>query len=213
MSNPHLSTATVRVGADLESCRVAVVAVHGRNQTADYMLENVVARIPSEGVAWVLPQADENSWYPLGFLAPLEDNQPRLDHALEALSSVQQLLESSGVPPERIVWLGFSQGACMVTEWVARHPARWGGLVAFTGGYIGPSGTQRTVEGNYAGMPAYFGVGSEDEWVPVGRVNESAALYAEHGAAVAFEIFPGRPHEISDPEIVAAHRIIETAGG
>lgn len=213
MANPHLTIDQLHVGANLDVCRTAVVAVHGRGQSAAYMLEHVVSRVRAADAAWLLPQAEGNTWYPMGFLAPLADNQPRLDQALEVLDRTQQQLADAGIPPERTVWLGFSQGACLVTEWVARHPARWGGLVAFTGGYIGPRGDTRTIDGSLDGMPAYFGVGSHDEWVPLDRVQESAAAYIAAGAQVSLEVFPGRPHEISGREIEAAQRIVRDTAG
>ena len=95
-----------------------------------------------------------------------------------------------------------------VSEWVARHPSRWGGLVAFTGGYIGEPGLPRSIDADLAGMPAYFGVGDHDDWVPLERVRETVALYEAAGANVRLDIFPGRPHEVSAPEIEVAQRII-----
>ena len=125
---------------------------------------------------------------------------------------VCRLVWGEGVPPERTVWLGFSQGACLVTEWVARHPARWGGLVALTGGHIGPPGPIRSIAGAFEGMPAYFGVAIGDEWVPLERVQESASMFARAGAHVHLEIFPSDRHEIRPDETAAAGRIIGALG-
>lgn len=213
MTNHFGEVGAVHIGADLEVCGLAVVAVHGRGQSAAFMIDHVVARMEQPMVAWVLPQAPGNTWYPLGFLAPLADNQPDLDRSLQTLTDVYRQLEQNGVPPERTVWLGFSQGACLVLEWVARHPARWGGVVAYTGGLIGPPDLERTIDGSLADVPAYFGVGSHDEWVPADRVEFSAARYRAAGAEVSMEVFPGRPHEVCDAEIAAGRRIIERAIG
>jgi predicted esterase len=208
MTNPHLDHETLHVGAELGLGRVVVVAVHGRGQSPAYMLEHVAGRVYDAETTWLLPEAAGNSWYPLGFLAPLADNQPNLDHALEALSSVHRQLTEHGIRDSQIVWLGFSQGACLVSEWVARHPSRWGGLIAFTGGYIGEPGIERTIDGDLAGMPAYFAVGDHDEWVPVDRVEATVALFTAAGAEVRYDLLPGRPHEVSDHEIEVAQRII-----
>lgn len=213
MANPHLELAAVLEGAQPANCRVAVVAVHGRDQSAGYMVEHVVRRLEVPGVAWVLPQAHGGSWYPLGFLAPLADNQPRLDQAFEVLDRVRDDLAARAVPPERTVWLGFSQGACVATEWVSRHPMRWGGLISFTGGRIGAPEEVRPLEGAFEGMPAYFGVASHDGWVPVERVQDSAAQFVAAGAQVTLEVFAGDGHEIRGPEIEAARRIISAAAG
>ena len=208
MTNTHLSEEPLNVGADLGLGRVVVVAVHGRGQSPAYMLEHVVGKVFDAEVTWLLPAAAGNSWYPLGFLAPLADNQPNLDHALDMLTAIHARLASHGITDERIVWLGFSQGACLVSEWVARHPSRWGGLVAFTGGYIGEPGLPRSIDGDLAGTPAYFGVGDHDDWVPLERVRETVALYEAAGADVQLDVFPGRPHEVGAPEIEVAQRII-----
>ena len=103
------------------------------------MVEHLVDRIEVGGVAWVLPAAAGQSWYPQGFLAPFEQNQPGLDHTREAMDAVLTSLD--GIDRRRIVWAGFSQGACTVCDVIDRHPDRWGGVLAFTGGLIGPPGT------------------------------------------------------------------------
>lgn len=215
MSNPHLSRPLVELGPSVADADVVVVAVHGRGQCPEFMLEHLVDRIGDERVRWLLPAADEGTWYPLGFLAPIADNQPRLGQALEVLDHLAAMLVD--VPPAHVVWAGFSQGACLVSEWVARHPLRWGGLVALTGGRIGPPGTDLSIVASdiepagVSGMPAYFGVGDPDEWVPVQRVHETADAYRAAGAVVTVEVFPGRPHEISLAEVERARAVIHSA--
>lgn len=203
MTNPHLEVPLQRHGTAIERARAVVVAVHGRNQSAEFMMEHVVERLALADVAWLLPGAADGSWYPESFMAPLEGNQPHLDHALAAMRSVSALA-CRDLDPSRVVWCGFSQGACLVTEHVARHPLGWGGLLSFTGGRIGPPGTPLEVAGSLDGMLAYFGVGDADEWVPVERVADTAAAFTAAGAHVRFDVFEGRPHEVSDVEIERA---------
>ena len=203
------------VGPPIADAEVVVVAVHGRGQSPDFMLEHLATRVGDERITWVLPAAHDGTWYPVGFLAPIADNEPRLGQALAVLDHIAATL--TDVPPSNIVWAGFSQGACLVSEWVARHPRRWGGLVALTGGRIGPPGTDLSItapaadSGGVAGMPAYFGVGDPDEWVPVQRVHETADAYRVAGARVSVEVFPGRPHEISAAEVERARAVIHSA--
>lgn len=214
-TNPHLSMPMVTRGPAPSDADVVVVAVHGRGQSPDFMVEHLVRHLDESSTCCILPAAHENTWYPLGFLAPTADNEPRLGQALEVLDRVAAML--ADVPPARIVWAGFSQGACLVSEWVARHPRRWGGLAALTGGRIGPVGTDLSIVssdaggGGLAGMPAYFGVGDPDEWVPVHRVHDTAAAYRAAGAQVTVEVFPRKPHEISAAEVERVRALVDGA--
>lgn len=212
MTNPHRAAGVATHGPAPDDAAVVVVAVHGRAQAPDYMLEHLVAPLEAAGldgdrVAWLLPAAADQCWYPNSFLAPVADNQPWLDHALEVLTDLESDLADR--PGDTVVWAGFSQGACLVSEHLARRPRRWGGLVALTGGMIGPEGAALTIDGSFDGMPVYFGVGDRDEWVPERRVHETAELYRRAGADVTVEVFPGREHLISPAEVERALAVIE----
>jgi phospholipase/carboxylesterase len=204
------------IGADLHDAALVVVAVHGRGQTPAYVLEHLVEPLTAtnalDHVAWVLPAAEESSWYPNSFLAPLADNEPHLSNALATLGDVATSL--SGRDPRTVVWAGFSQGACLVCEFVARWEDGWGGLLALTGGMIGPPGTDLVVGRDrgdrMSGMPAYFGVGDDDDWVPLWRVEETAEAYRRAGADVTLDVFPGRPHEICEVERQRALTLLTT---
>ncbi|MFM7252818.1 MAG: alpha/beta hydrolase [Ilumatobacteraceae bacterium] len=235
--NPHLDMAVVHHGPPIERARLVGIAVHGRGQTPQYMLDHLIDRLHHDDtrddghhddghhddghhndghhrhdIHWVLPAASGGAWYPLGFMAPMHDNQPHLDHALAVLDHI---VESMGiVQPERIIWAGFSQGACLVSEWVARHPRRWAGLLAFTGGRIGPEGTDLSVHGTsgrFDGMPAYFGAGARDAWVPLDRVERTAAAFRSAGADVTVDAFDDDLHEIRPAEIARARALIYRA--
>ena len=209
MDNPHRACNPIRLGPEPADAAVTVVAVHGRGQTPQYMIEFLVKRIADPAVSWILPAAADQSWYPNGFMVPIAQNQPMLDHALEVMAGLEQTL--ADVPPEKVVWAGFSQGACVACEHVARHPLPRGGLLVLTGGRIGPPGTDLAVGGDLEGMPAYFGTGDSDAWVPVGRVVETANAFASAGAAVTVDVFSGRDHEISDDEVRRAAEVIAAA--
>jgi predicted esterase len=165
------------------------------------MNEHVVARLDASDIAFVAPAAADGSWYPNSFLAPLNDNQPGLGFTLERLEVLVDELITEGIPAERIVWCGFSQGACVASQFLADNPKRWGGLIAFTGGLIGPPGTQWRVNGNFVDMPAYFSTSEADPYVPENRVRDSATFFAAAGAVVSVELHLGREHVISDAEI------------
>ncbi|MCC7035061.1 MAG: dienelactone hydrolase family protein [Acidobacteria bacterium] len=100
-------------------------------------------------------------------------------------------VEAAGVPRDRVVVLGFSQGACLATEFALRHASRIGGVVAFSGGAIGPAGTTWYESGHFDGTPVFFGCSDVDSHVPASRVIESAELCARMGASVTTRIYPG----------------------
>jgi len=208
--NPHLLTQTEHFGAPIDSAAAVVVLVHGRGQSPRYMADNFVDRLGCIDLAFVAPAAADNTWYPASFLAPLPDNQPGLDHTMQRLAVLRDDLFGEGLTPERIVWCGFSQGACVVSEFVGRDPRRWGGLLALTGGLIGPPGTDWVFDASFDGMPAYFSTSEADPFVPEDRVRDTATRFAAAGARVTVEIHLGREHEISDAEIDRARFVLSS---
>jgi len=138
----------------------------------------------------------------------VERNQPHLDRALARLDALVVALGEKGHPPERIAWVGFSQGACLACEYVLRHPRRWGALVAFTGGVIGPAGMPLAPTGDLAGTPVLLATADPDPWVPLNRVSETATLFRAMNGVVAEQVYPGLGHEVSDDEIRAARALL-----
>jgi predicted esterase len=187
---------------------MAVLLVHGRGGSPERMAD--LARILEKpNTAWLAPRAAHGTWYPNSFLAPIAQNQPWLDSALAALSLAVEELASEGIPSNRLVLLGFSQGACLVSEFVARNALPWGGLVALSGGLIGPPGTRRDYEGSVAGMPAFFGCGDPDPHVPRDRVEESGKVLAGLKAHTDVRFYPGLGHAVNEDEIEAVRSILE----
>jgi phospholipase/carboxylesterase len=207
--NPHRTVPIMVEGAPLDRAPLALVMVHGRSLSAAYMRENVAARLDRADLAHILPEAHENSWYPESFLRPIEVNQPRLDWALERLEDVRQLLADAGVEDERIVWLGFSQGGCLVSEYVARSSRRFGAMVCFTGGLIGPTEQDLARPTAAHGLPALFMTSDIDEFVPLWRVQETVAIYRSAGAAVELGISLGAAHEIVDDAMERCRALLD----
>jgi predicted esterase len=189
-----------------------MVLLHGRGGSAEDILE-LGSALHLQNVAYLAPQAAGHTWYPLSFLAPRNTNEPYLSSALAKVESVVQSLQEAGFGRERIVVGGFSQGACLATEFVASHPARYGGLVAFTGGLIGPPGSlQSSPNGELTGTPALLCSGDPDPHVPWTRVEESAAILSGMGATVTTKRYPGRPHTVTQEELELARNLLLQAG-
>ena len=188
------------MGEPLGQARAAMVMVHGRGATAEDILELAV-ELNRTGFAYLAPQAANNSWYPQSFLAPIASNEPWLSSALDRLSTVLQRVEEGGIPRERTILLGFSQGACLALEFAARHAQRYGGIAALSGGLIGPDGTPRDYPGSFAGTPVFLGCSDRDPHIPKERVQQSAEVLQRLGADVTMRLYPNMGHTVNQDEI------------
>jgi phospholipase/carboxylesterase len=208
-SNPHFERDLVYVGAPVGDSPLTVVLVHGRGLNPEYMIENVYERLDRSDLSYLLPAAEGDSWYPASFLAPLEQNEPRLSFALERLRAVHATLTQLGRTDTEIVWMGFSQGACLSAEYVARAKVRMGALVAFTGGLIGPDEPTLTRPKNQAGMPVLLTVSDTDPFVPVTRVNETAEIFRSAHADVTVDISHATDHVVTEGAITLGQKLLE----
>ena len=205
--DPHANQPVLEAGRKLADAAGAVILLHGRGAPAEDIL-GLSEEFDLPDVAWLAPQAAGHTWYPYSFLSPVAQNEPWLGSALRKVGQTVEQAERAGIPRERIVIAGFSQGACLASEFVARNAARYGGMIAFTGGLIGPPGTEFTYAGSLAGTPAFFGAGDPDPHVPWSRVQESASRFAGMGADVVLRRYPGMPHTISRAELEEAGKLI-----
>jgi len=180
----------LRAGMPLETATRAVIAIHGRGASAEDII-GLNRVIDGPGFAWLAPDAPNHTWYPHSFLAPVERNQPHLDSALSLIGDLLREIENSGVPPERVVLLGFSQGACLASEFVARHPRRYGGLVVFSGGLIGASIDPGEYTGSLAGTPVFGGCSDIDPHIPLERFELTGQVLQAQGATVDFASIRG----------------------
>lgn len=181
--------------------QVALLVVHGRNQDPAFMRQQVVQRLGWTHLPAVYPAAVEQTWYPAGFMAPVAENAGYLEDALLTLDKALAFLGEQGYPPHRVLLIGFSQGACLLSEYVRTRPQRYHGLAAFTGGYVGPAAFVAAPHGQLHGMPVYLSTAENDAWVPAVRTRATANLFEAMGAAVLCDIFKDRPHEVSESEL------------
>jgi phospholipase/carboxylesterase len=207
LTDPHRDQPVRTTGASLDLAEAAVVLLHGRGASAEDIL-GLAGEMYDERIAYLAPQAADHRWYPYSFMAPIAENEPWLSSALAKVAAVVKLAVDGGVSLERIFLCGFSQGACLSTEFIARHPAHYGGLVAFTGGLIGPADADLHHAGDFAGMPALFSSGDPDPHVPWSRVLASAEQFTAMGADVKTQRYPGRPHTVLPQEIKSARELI-----
>lgn len=205
--DPHIDQPVLKIGHELSGAAGAVILIHGRGGSARDIL-SLSREFDRPELAYLAPEAAEHAWYPYSFLAPIQQNEPWLTSALAKLRQIVEEISGAGIPREKTVIAGFSQGACLASEFVARNPARYGGLIAFTGGLIGPPGTEFRYPGDLSGTPAFLGAGDPDAHVPWKRVQESAGVLSAMGAEVVLRRYAGMPHTINQDEIEEAKRLI-----
>lgn len=212
--DPHGGQPVRTAGAPLAAARAAVVMVHGRGASAESIL-TLAPALAAPGVAFLAPQAAGGShggqWYPYGFMAPVAQNEPGITSAMRAVARALEQVAAAGIPPERTLLLGFSQGACLATEFAARHARRYGGLAALSGGLIGPDGTPRDYAGSLDGTPVFLGCSDVDGHIPAPRVRESAEVLRRLGGEVTMRLYPGMGHLVNDDEIAEVQRMIAGA--
>ena len=198
-------------GAPLGETAAAAILVHGRNQGPETML-GLVERLALPDVHYVLPVAADGTWYPQRFTEPTAANEPRLTQALAALGAAVARLEAAGRPAETLALVGFSQGACLTLEWVARNPRRYGSVAGLTGGLIGADSELTRPGAGLDGTPLLITTSEQDEWVPAERTRATAAILATAGAEVDLRVFPGAEHTMKDDEVDAVRRLIQGEG-
>jgi predicted esterase len=207
MNDPHAKQPVLTAGPSPEKADATILLIHGRGADADGMI-SLYGELGTKRVAAIAPQAAGNTWYPHSFLEPLNENQPYLDSALNRIDSLVTDLLARGISSERIVILGFSQGACLTVEFAARHPCHYGAVIGLTGGLIGPPGTPRNYPGSLAATLVFLGTSDPDPHVPFERVKETEAVLKRMGANVELRRYPGMPHTINEDELDACRELL-----
>ena len=209
---PHAGHPIAEAGVPLGQAPAAVIMVHGRNAGPANILD-LVPRLARPNLTYLAPAAANRTWYPHSFMAEIASNEPGLSSGLGVLESLLARVEEAGIPRSRIVLLGFSQGACLTAEFAVRHASRFGGVVVFSGGIIGPPGTRWDDAGRFDGTPVFLGCSDHDSHVPELRVTESAQLFRRMGADVTKRTYPGMGHLVNDDEIAFAQELLAAVSG
>ena len=196
-------------GEPVSRARAAMLMVHGRGARAEDIL-TLSDQLAQPGFAYFAPQAAENTWYPNRFLVPLADNEPWLSSALAFVEEVLAEIFHAGIPSERVMLLGFSQGACLALEFAARNAKRFGGVVGLSGALIGPDDTPRNYSGSFAGTPVFLGCSDVDFHVPRERVDQTAEVLRHLGGEVTKRLYPNMDHSVNQDEIDFVRGMMQT---
>jgi predicted esterase len=207
-AGPHRGQPVATAGEPLNDRGPVMILVHGRNAAPANIL-SLVPRLDRDGFSYLAPAAANGTWYPYSFLAERQQNEPGLTSGLNVIDELVQLIVARGVPKRRILLLGFSQGACLTAEFAASHADRYGGVMLFSGGLIGPLGTTWNYGGSFDRTPVFLGCSDIDAHVPKARVDESADVFSRMGAKVTKRIYPGMGHLVNDDEIAFAQTIMD----
>ncbi|MFL5657436.1 MAG: alpha/beta hydrolase [Ktedonobacteraceae bacterium] len=200
VTGPHQGQPVLTAGEPLDKATAAMLMLHGRGATAEDILA-LSDELQQPGFAYLAPQAAGYSWYPNSFLAPIESNEPGLSSGLAVIASLLAKLAQAGIPPERTIILGFSQGACLSLEFAARNARRYGGLAGLSGALIGPDGTPRDYPGSLSGTPVFLGCSDIDFHIPKERVEFSAEVLRKLGGNVTVRLYPGMGHTVNHDEV------------
>jgi phospholipase/carboxylesterase len=200
LQGPHQGQPIRLAGEPISRARAAMLMLHGRGATAEDIL-SLANEFGQAGFVFLAPQASENSWYPNRFLVPLAENEPWLSSAFSFVTQVLAEIVNAGLPHERIMLLGFSQGACLALEFAARHARRYGGIVGLSGALIGPEDTPRDYSGSLSGTPVFLGCSDSDFHVPRERVQQTAEVLRGLGGEVTDRLYPNMGHTVNPNEI------------
>jgi predicted esterase len=206
MSGPHQGQVVLEAGEPLARARAAMILVHGRGASAADIM-TLGAELTYPGFAYLAPQAAGGAWYPFPFTAPLDDNEPFLSSALEVVASLLDSVEKF-IPADRVILLGFSQGACLTLEFAVRHARRYGGVAGLSGGLIGPDGTPRDYQGTFDRTPVFLGCSDVDPHIRKDRVLEAAEVFTRMGAEVTVKLYPQMGHTVNADEIEAVQTMV-----
>ncbi|HCI82084.1 MAG TPA: phospholipase [Ktedonobacter sp.] len=200
IKGPHQGQPIYTAGEPLEQARAAMIMLHGRGASAEDIL-SLTEEFQQSGFAYLAPQASNYTWYPNSFLMPIESNEPGLSSGLAVIDTLLEQIAQVGIPVERTILLGFSQGACLSLEYAARHAQRYGGIAGLSGGLIGPDGTPRDYPGSMANTPVFLGCSDRDFHIPKERVQLSSEVFRRLGADVTMRLYPNMGHTVNMDEI------------
>lgn len=217
-SDPHGGERLFEGGAALERARVGMVLVHGRGANAHSILD-FGDNLAQPEAAFRAPQAGGNSWYPHSFLAPISANEPGISSGLRSIDRAIGALEQGGLPTDRIVLMGFSQGACLAAEYAARSVRRLGGIACLSGGLIGtadrsdaspPDDKYFDYQGDLVETPTLFACHARDPHIPLVRVEQSIEIFRRLGGAVDARIEPGFGHQVTEAGVAWLRRLLSS---
>ena len=206
----HHGQPVINFGDEINDANLIVILLHGRGSSAEAMIP-IAEALSVEGARFTIPQAALNRWYPQTAFGPLEANEPDLSSALANIDSQVTQAHTNGFSDQQIVFGGFSQGACLASEYVARNAKKYAGLFVLSGALIGPRGMPRNYPGSFDDMPVFIGGSDIDPWVSHDLISDTASVFQKMGADVDFRTYPGMAHTVNQDEIDSVQAMLASA--
>ncbi len=197
----------IAAGKKLTDAKKVLIMIHGRGGSAEDIL-SLADHLHVKDFALLAPEANNNSWYPYSFMAPPSQNEPWLSSALSLLKEIVNDVTAQGIAEENIYFTGFSQGACLTLEFVARNATKFGGVAAFTGGLIGDKIYPENYKGDFKNTPIFIGSSNPDPHIPVERVHATTKILKAMNASVTEKIYENMGHTITLDEIEVANELV-----
>lgn len=209
IDGPHDHARLHVAGELLSTAKAAMLMIHGRGATAVDIL-SLASELDVDGFSYVAPQAVGNTWYPYPFMTPMHQNEPWLTSALAVVGASIEWIEQQGIKADKLILLGFSQGACLTTEYCARNARRYGGIIGLSGGLIGPDGTPREYSGSLDETPVFLGCSDVDFHIPKERVIETEAVLRRMGGQVTARLYAGMGHTVNEDELAFVREVMRS---
>lgn len=203
----HETQQIVTYGASLDDANKAVIMLHGRGATANDIIKTAPL-LPQGDIVYLAPQAATNVWYPNSGFGPLEDNEPYLSSAMQTITNLIDKIKAAGIGIENIYIGGFSQGACLASEYVAEHPQAYGGVYILSGAIMGTMDRQHHFTGSLGGVPVFIGGVDNDPWVKPPQFELTRDVLQGLGAEVTLQVLHGSEHTIRKSEVDHVSKII-----
>lgn len=195
-------------GTTPADARVLCVFIHGRTQSPEDMMEQVIGRLSVQGVSFCLPRATGNTWYAARATDALTaETRGELHGSLDYLHGLVGALRQAGGAEKPLLIGGFSQGACLSLEYAMAFGPWNGAMVNLTGCRVGQLRDERPTR-DLDGMPVYLTGSDQDPWIPVSAFAEASEALGRARARLRCELFPGRTHQASDMEVKALEAML-----
>ncbi len=193
-------------GKKIADAKNVLILLHGRGASA-HDIFSLTEYFNLSEFALIAPQATNNTWYPYPFLSPPKQNEPWLSSALNVLGEIVSDIHQQNILSPNIYFLGFSQGACLMLEFITRNAKKYGGAITFTGGLIGDKIYTENYTGDFEGTKIFMGSSDIDPHVPVERVYATTNILKDMHADVTEKIYTNMGHTINEDEIQTANSL------